>query len=164
MKPWRKNSLSKLFLLLIVLSLFSNIQFESILIVNILPEIFVFSDFALFVRPFLYNCDTDTGEIGKGLNIIASFSFVKEMLLRINFKLDRVNPLVPGVHWKVTHIETNLQLKAAGLFKYVCPLVDSRHRKVIFKNRLINITDLLFSTIWRLWKLVSKFCSVMQLT
>ena len=28
-------------------------------------------------------------------------------------------PSVPGIHLKVTHIETNLQLLAASLFKYV---------------------------------------------
>ena len=28
-------------------------------------------------------------------------------------------PLTPGVHKKVVHIKTNLQLSAAGLFKYV---------------------------------------------
>ena len=33
--------------------------------------------------------------------------------------LSRVNPLMPGGNKKVTHTKTNLQLKAAGLFKYV---------------------------------------------
>ena len=31
------------------------------------------------------------------------------------------NPLVPGVHQKVTHTLTSLQLSTAGLFKYVWP-------------------------------------------
>ena len=30
-----------------------------------------------------------------------------------------LNPLMPGGNKKVTHTETNLQRKAAGLFKYV---------------------------------------------
>ena len=30
-----------------------------------------------------------------------------------------INPLVHIVNWKVTHVWTNLQPKAAGLFKYV---------------------------------------------
>ena len=41
------------------------------------------------------------------------------MQLRINFRLDLVNPLVPGVGWKVTQV-------AAGLFKYVWSF--SRHQ------------------------------------
>ena len=32
---------------------------------------------------------------------------------------DLFNPLMPGDNKKVTHTHTNLQLKAAGLFKYV---------------------------------------------
>ena len=33
-----------------------------------------------------------------------------------------VNPFsTPGVHWKVTPTQRNMQLKAAGLFKYVWP-------------------------------------------
>ena len=32
-----------------------------------------------------------------------------------------INPLVCGVHCKVTYTQTNLQFSAAGLFKYVWP-------------------------------------------
>ena len=32
-----------------------------------------------------------------------------------------LNPLVHGIHWKVTHTSTNLQLEPAVLFKYVWP-------------------------------------------
>ena len=35
--------------------------------------------------------------------------------------LDNVNPLVSGVHQKVANTSGNLQVKAAGLFKYVWP-------------------------------------------
>ena len=39
----------------------------------------------------------------------------------IHFLRLSINPSVPGVHLKVTHTWTNLQLKAVGLFKYVWP-------------------------------------------
>ena len=32
-----------------------------------------------------------------------------------------LNPLMPGGNKKFSHSQTNLQLKAAGLFKYVLP-------------------------------------------
>ena len=36
---------------------------------------------------------------------------------------DVINPLMPSGNKKVTHTQTNLHLKAAGLFKYVRPLL-----------------------------------------
>ena len=38
------------------------------------------------------------------------------MFLKMKFSF---NLVVPGVHQNVTHTYTSLQLKAAGLFKYV---------------------------------------------
>ena len=40
-----------------------------------------------------------------------------------------INPLVPGVHQKFTHTDTNLPMKAAGLFKYVCPFNGDQRLK-----------------------------------
>ena len=34
-------------------------------------------------------------------------------------EVNSLNPLTPGVHLKAIHTSTNLQLSAAGLFKYV---------------------------------------------
>ena len=36
-----------------------------------------------------------------------------------NYVCVSINPLIPGGDKKITHTETNLQLKAADLFKYV---------------------------------------------
>ena len=32
---------------------------------------------------------------------------------------ESINPLLPGISEEVSHTQTNLQLKDAGLFKYV---------------------------------------------
>ena len=40
-----------------------------------------------------------------------------------------INPLVPGVHQKVTHIYANLQILAAGLFKFVRPFSGHQELK-----------------------------------
>ena len=42
------------------------------------------------------------------------------LFLSLEFK-NHLTPLVPGGNKKVTHTQTNLQLKAAGLLKYVWP-------------------------------------------
>ena len=39
--------------------------------------------------------------------------------MNFNILYDIFNPLMPDGNKKVTHTETNLQLKDAGLFKYV---------------------------------------------
>ena len=39
------------------------------------------------------------------------------------------NPLVPGVHQKVTHTQTNLQLWGVSLFKYVWPFSEHQALK-----------------------------------
>ena len=45
---------------------------------------------------------------------------ILKFYLRVELgRLGILNPLMPGGNKKVTHTETNLQLKAAGLFKYV---------------------------------------------
>ena len=36
---------------------------------------------------------------------------------------DFIDPLMPSGNKKATHTQTNLHLKAAGLFKYVQPLL-----------------------------------------
>ena len=46
------------------------------------------------------------------------------------------NTLMRGVHKKVIHTQTNLQLKTAGLFKYVWPL--SRHQTLKGSHFLRN--------------------------
>ena len=50
-------------------------------------------------------------------NLIAFSMFCFFQNNAINFL--NINPLMPGGNKKVTHTSTNLQLSAAGLFKYV---------------------------------------------
>ena len=44
-----------------------------------------------------------------------------------NYVCVSMNPLMPGGDKKITHTETNLQLKAADLFKYVRTFFATRH-------------------------------------
>ena len=41
-----------------------------------------------------------------------------------NHLVSLFNPLIPGIHQKVIHNETNLQLKAAGFVKYAWPFSE----------------------------------------
>ena len=57
---------------------------------------------------------------------------VEKSLVRKNLshlKLEKVNPLLPRLHQKVTHTRTNQQLSAADLFKYVWPFSEHKALK-----------------------------------
>ena len=50
--------------------------------------------------------------------------------------------LLPGVYKKVTHCQTNLQLKAASLFQYVTFLWRPGSNKLSAKSQVNNSLDL----------------------
>ena len=48
----------------------------------------------------------------------------------VDTRLHRINALMLGIHGKVMYTQTNLQLSAAGLFKYVFLLMYNRLYRV----------------------------------